>query len=117
MLASNEFSEEDQKRPTVQIGDPFTEKCLIEATLEALQTGVVVGIKDMGAAGLTCCTSEMAAAGGVGIEVDLAEVPRREENMQPWEIMMSESQERMILCVERGKEQQVLDILLKDTEK
>jgi len=113
ILASNEFKEGEEKRPTVQIGDPFTEKCLIEATLEAINTGYVVGIKDMGAAGLTCCTSEMASAGNSGMEVELAAVPRREENMQPWEIMMSESQERMLVCVKKGKEEQVKKIFLK----
>lgn len=104
VLASAEFGTDEEKRPTVQIGDPFMEKCLIEATLEAVATGYVVGIKDMGAAGLTCSTSEMASSGGVGVNVDLKYVPRREENMQPWELMMSESQERMVLCVKRGKE-------------
>ncbi|OGB89380.1 phosphoribosylformylglycinamidine synthase II [candidate division WOR-1 bacterium RIFCSPHIGHO2_01_FULL_53_15] len=114
VLASSEFeAEECEKRPTVQVGDPFTEKCLIEATLEALETGVVVGLKDMGAAGLTCSSSEMAAAGGVGIDLDLDKVPLREEGMEPWEIMMSESQERMLLCVEAGKEDKVLRIFHK----
>jgi len=113
ILASNEFKEGEEKRPTVQIGDPFTEKCLIEATLEAIKTGYVVGIKDMGAAGLTCCTSEMASAGNSGMDVELQAVPRREENMQPWEIMMSESQERMLVCVQKGKEEQVKKIFLK----
>jgi phosphoribosylformylglycinamidine synthase subunit PurL len=114
ILASTVFeAAEIEKRPTVQVGDPFTEKCLIEATLESLETGVVVGIKDMGAAGLTCSSSEMAAAGGVGIEVDLDKVPLREAGMEPWEIMMSESQERMLLCVEKGKEAKVLNIFHK----
>ncbi len=107
ILASHEFSEEDQKRPTVQIGDPFTEKCLIEATLEMLASGAVVAIKDMGAAGITCSTAEMAAAGGVGMDVDLAKVPMREEGMEPWEIMMSESQERMLVEVEHGREAEI----------
>ena len=113
ILASNEFKEGQDKRPTVQIGDPFTEKCLIEATLEAINTGYLVGIKDMGAAGLTCCTSEMASAGNSGMDVELGAVPRREENMQPWEIMMSESQERMLVCVKKGKEEQIKKIFLK----
>ncbi|MDP2924335.1 MAG: phosphoribosylformylglycinamidine synthase subunit PurL [Candidatus Omnitrophota bacterium] len=113
ILASNEFREDEEKRPTVQIGDPFTEKCLIEATLEAINTGYVVGIKDMGAAGLTCCTSEMASAGNSGMDIDLKAVPRREENMQPWELMMSESQERMLVCVKKGKEEEVRKIFLK----
>ena len=103
MLASAEFGEGEEKRPTVQIGDPFTEKCLIEATLETLATGHVVGIKDMGAAGLTCSSAEMAYAGGVGMEIDLDKVPLREEGMEPYEIMMSESQERMLVCVKKGR--------------
>jgi phosphoribosylformylglycinamidine synthase len=114
VLASAEFKcAEEEKRPTVQIGDPFTEKCLIEATLEALETGFVVGLKDMGAAGLTCSTSEMAHAGGVGMEVDLSKVPLREEGMEPYEIMMSESQERQLLCVKAGKEDEVIAIFKK----
>ncbi|OGC03808.1 phosphoribosylformylglycinamidine synthase II [candidate division WOR-1 bacterium RIFOXYA12_FULL_43_27] len=114
VLASSEFKEgEEEKRPTVQVGDPFLEKCLIEATLEALDTGVVLGIKDMGAAGLTCSTAEMAAAGEVGMHVDLDEVPLREEGMEPYEIMMSESQERMLLCVKKGKEKIIQKIYKK----
>jgi len=113
ILASHEFKKGEEKRPTVQIGDPFTEKCLIEATLEAINTGYVVGIKDMGAAGLTCSTSEMASAGKSGMDVELQAVPRREENMEPWEIMMSESQERMLVCVKKGKEEQIKKIFLK----
>jgi len=114
ILASSEFeAREIEKRPTVQVGDPFTEKCLIEATLEALKAEGVVGIKDMGAAGLTCSSSEMAAAGGVGVEIDLDKVPLREEGMEPWEIMMSESQERMLLCVKKGKEKGILRIFKK----
>ncbi len=113
ILASEEFKEGEEKRPTVQIGDPFTEKCLIEATLEAINTGYVVGIKDMGAAGLTCCTSEMASAGNSGMDVELQAVPRREENMEPWELMMSESQERMLVCIKKGKDKQVKKIFLK----
>ena len=111
VLASAEFKcTDEEKRPTVQVGDPFTEKCLIEATLESLKTGVVTGIKDMGAAGLTCSSSEMAAAGGVGIEFDLKDIPLREEGMEPYEIMMSESQERMLLCVKAGQEKKIIDI-------
>jgi phosphoribosylformylglycinamidine synthase len=113
ILASQEFQQGEQKRPSVQIGDPFTEKCLIEATLESLTTEAVVGIKDMGAAGLTCSVSEMASAGKVGVEIELADVPRREEGMQPWEVMMSESQERMLLCVKKGQEKQIQDIFSK----
>jgi phosphoribosylformylglycinamidine synthase len=113
ILASKEFKEGEEKRPSVQIGDPFTEKCLIEATLEALATGYVIGIKDMGAAGLTCSTSEMAEAGNSGMEVELQFVPRREEGMEPWEVMMSESQERMLVCVKKGKEKEIIDIFKK----
>ncbi|MEW5758645.1 MAG: phosphoribosylformylglycinamidine synthase subunit PurL [Candidatus Omnitrophota bacterium] len=113
VLASAEFKEGEEKRPTVQIGDPFMEKCLIEATLEALETGYIIGIKDMGAAGLTCSTSEMAFAGGVGIDVELEKVPRREPNMEPWEVMMSESQERMLVCIKAGKEKEIEKIFTK----
>ncbi|GBC98772.1 Phosphoribosylformylglycinamidine synthase subunit PurL [bacterium HR17] len=110
ILASQEMREELAMRPTVQLGDPFAEKCLIEACLEAYKTGAVVAVKDMGAAGLTCTTVEMAAAGGVGMVVDIALVPKREPDMQPWEVMMSESQERMLLVVERGREWEVKQI-------
>ncbi|MBI2093924.1 MAG: phosphoribosylformylglycinamidine synthase subunit PurL, partial [Candidatus Omnitrophica bacterium] len=104
-FASRELAEESAAdRPAVQIGDPFTEKCLIEATLEALATGFVVGIQDMGAAGLTCSTCETAARGGCGIEIDVRLVPRREEGMNAYEVMLSESQERMLLIVKRGRE-------------
>jgi len=114
VLASAEFQEgEEEKRPSVQIGDPFTEKCLIEATMEALETGHVLGIKDMGAAGLTCSTSEMAEAGDSGIEIELQKVPRREEGMEPWEVMMSESQERMLVCIKKGKESEIEKIFEK----
>jgi len=113
ILASQEFSGQDEKRPSVQIGDPFTEKCLIEATLEALATGFLVGIKDMGAAGLTCSSSEMAAAGGSGVKIYLDRIPVREKAMEPWEIMMSESQERMLLCVKKGYENSILQIFHK----
>lgn len=113
ILASQEFKKDEEKRPTVQIGDPFTEKCLIEATLEAITTGYIVGMKDMGAAGLTCSTSEMASAGNSGVEIELDLVPRREANMEPWEVMVSESQERMLLCVKRGKEKEIEKIFTK----
>jgi len=113
VLASRECSEGEEKRPTVQIGDPFTEKCLIEATLEMLDTGYVLGIKDMGAAGLTCSSAEMADAGEVGMEIDLDKVPLRETGMEAYEIMMSESQERMLVCVKKGKEKAVEDIFKK----
>lgn len=113
VLASEEFSEGGEKRPTVQIGDPFTEKCLIEATLEALATGYITGIKDMGAAGLTCSTSEMASAGNLGMEIELQLVPRREANMEPWEVMLSESQERELLCVKKGREKEIEKVFSK----
>jgi len=114
LLASAEFTEESQqKRPNVQVGDPFTEKLLLEACLEAMQTGAVVAIQDMGAAGLTCSTCEMASRGGTGIEIELGRVPQRDTRMTPYEIMLSESQERMLLIAERGREQQVLDVFRK----
>ena len=113
-MASEEFSQDSEaKRPTVQVGDPFMEKLLLEACLEAMQTGAVVGIQDMGAAGLTCSTSEMAQRGGMGIEVDLDRVPQREEGMTPYEMLLSESQERMLLVAEKGREQEVLEVFRK----
>src|SRR5437868_14563122 len=114
LLASAEFSEESQqKRPNVQVGDPFMEKLLLEACLEAMQTGAVVAIQDMGAAGLTSSSCEMASRGGLGIEIELARVPQRESNMTPYEMMLSESQERMLLVAERGREQEVLTVFAK----
>jgi phosphoribosylformylglycinamidine synthase subunit PurL len=114
LLASAEFSEESQqKRPNVQVGDPFLEKLLLEACLEAMRTGAVVAIQDMGAAGLTSSSSEMASRGGLGIEIDLAKVPQRETGMTPYEIMLSESQERMLLVAERGREREVFDVFHK----
>jgi phosphoribosylformylglycinamidine synthase II len=114
LLASAEFSEESQqKRPNVQMGDPFMEKLLLEACLEAMRTGAVVAIQDMGAAGLTSSSSEMASRGGLGIEIDLARVPQREAGMTPYEIMLSESQERMLLVAERGREREVFDVFHK----
>ncbi|GAC1631734.1 MAG: phosphoribosylformylglycinamidine synthase subunit PurL [Candidatus Acidiferrum sp.] len=114
LLASAEFTEESQqKRPNVQVGDPFVEKLLLEACLEAMRTGAVVAIQDMGAAGLTCSTMEMASRGGTGIEIDLAKVPQRETGMTPYEIMLSESQERMLLVAEKGRESEVLDVFKK----
>ncbi len=111
LLASAEFDEASQrKRPNVQIGDPFLEKLLLEALLEALDTGAIVGLQDMGAAGLTCSTCEMAARGGTGVEIELQRVPQREEGMTPYEIMLSESQERMLVVAEKGREQEVLNI-------
>ncbi len=114
LLASAEFTEESkQKRPNVQVGDPFVEKLLLEACLEAMNTGAVVAIQDMGAAGLTCSTTEMASRGGTGIEIDLARVPQRETGMTPYEIMLSESQERMLLVAEKGRQQEVLKVFNK----
>ncbi|HEV3253798.1 MAG TPA: phosphoribosylformylglycinamidine synthase subunit PurL [Candidatus Acidoferrales bacterium] len=114
LLASAEFSEESkQKRPNVQVGDPFMEKLLLEACLEAMKTGAVVAIQDMGAAGLTCSTCEMASRGETGIEIDLALVPQRETGMTPYEIMLSESQERMLLVAERGREEEVFAVFRK----
>jgi phosphoribosylformylglycinamidine synthase subunit PurL len=114
LLASAEFSEESQqKRPNVQMGDPFMEKLLLEACLEAMRTGAVVAIQDMGAAGLTSSSSEMASRGALGIEIDLARVPQRETGMTPYEIMLSESQERMLLVAERGREREVFDVFHK----
>ncbi|MEK7408325.1 MAG: phosphoribosylformylglycinamidine synthase subunit PurL [Acidobacteriota bacterium] len=113
-MASAEFTEESkQKRPNVQVGDPFMEKLLLEACLEAMRTGAIVGIQDMGAAGLTCSTCEMGSRGGAGIEIELARVPQRETGMTPYEIMLSESQERMLLVVEKGREDEVFRVYRK----
>ncbi|CAN1517613.1 PurL Phosphoribosylformylglycinamidine (FGAM) synthase, synthetase domain [Fimbriimonadaceae bacterium] len=113
-FASDALGEDNEdKRPNVQIGDPFAEKQLIEATLEALQTGAIVAIQDMGAAGLTCSTIEMAAKGEVGMTVDLDKVPMRESDMTAYELMLSESQERMLAVAELGREQEVLDVFRK----
>jgi len=113
-MASEEFSEESEaKRPNVQVGDPFLEKLLLEACLEAMQTGAIVGIQDMGAAGLTCSTCEMGARGRVGLEIELDRVPQRETGMSPYEIMLSESQERMLLVAEKGREQEVFRVFEK----
>jgi phosphoribosylformylglycinamidine synthase len=107
-MASETFDEtSEERRPTVQVGDPFREKLLIEACLELMATGDVVGIQDMGAAGLTCSSCEMASRGGTGIELDLGRVPRREEGMTPYEVMLSESQERMLVVVRQGAEETV----------
>ncbi len=104
-FASKDLSEESQKdRPAVQVGDPFLEKLLLEAVLELLKTGCVVGIQDMGAAGLTCSTCETASRGSTGIEIDVAKVPQRETGMIPYEIMLSESQERMLVILKKGRE-------------
>ncbi len=113
ILASHEFGVDEEKRPTVQIGDPFTEKCLIEACLEVLKTGAVVGLKDMGAAGITCTTCEMSAAGDHGMDIDLQKVPRREPGMEPWEMMMSASQARVLLVAQKARADAVLGIFRK----
>ena len=113
-MASAEFDEaSESKRPNVQVGDPFLEKLLLEACLESMRTGAVVGIQDMGAAGLTCSTCEMGGRADTGIEIDLAKVPQREQGMTPYEIMLSESQERMLLVAERGREEEILRIFRK----
>ncbi len=113
-MASEEFSEtSEEKRPNVQVGDPFLEKLLLEACLEAMRTGALVGIQDMGAAGLTCSTCEMGGRGGVGIEIELDRVPQRETGMTPYEIMLSESQERMLLVAEKGREDEVFRVFQK----
>jgi len=107
-MASAEFDDKSaEKRPAVQVGDPFMEKLLLEACLEVMKTDALVGIQDMGAAGLTCSTCEMGARGGAGVEIDVAHVPQRETGMTPYEIMLSESQERMLLVVKKGREAEV----------
>ncbi|HEX3893134.1 MAG TPA: phosphoribosylformylglycinamidine synthase subunit PurL [Terracidiphilus sp.] len=113
-MASEEFhAGTEAKRPNVQVGDPFMEKLLLEACLEAMQTGAIVGIQDMGAAGLTCSTCEMGGRGGVGLDVELDLVPQRETGMTAYEIMLSESQERMLLVAEKGRENEVLRVFAK----
>src|ERR1700674_3365134 len=113
-MASEEFSEASEaKRPNVQVGDPFLEKLLLEACLEAMRTGAIVGIQDMGAAGLTCSTCEMGARGGVGLQIELDRVPQRETGMTPYEIMLSESQERMLLVAQKGREDEVFRVFQK----
>jgi len=113
-MASEEFSEDSEaKRPNVQVGDPFLEKLLLEACLEAMKTGAILGIQDMGAAGLTCSTCEMGGRSGAGIEIDLSLVPQREADMTPYDIMLSESQERMLLVAERGREDEVFRVFKK----
>jgi len=110
-FASEDISEESEaKRPSVQVGDPFTEKLLLEASLEALKTGAVVGMQDMGAAGIACSTSEMTAKGGQGMTVNLDKVPARETGMTAYELLLSESQERMLVVAEKGREQEIIDV-------
>jgi len=107
-MASESFdAESETKRPTVQVGDPFTEKVLLEACLEAMRTGAIVAIQDMGAAGLTSSTFEMAGRGGTGMRLDLEKVPLREPGLSPYEMMLSESQERMVVLAKRGREEEV----------
>ena len=113
-MASAEFDDTiEEKRPTVQVGDPFTEKCLLEACLELMQTGAVIAIQDMGAAGLTCSAVEMGAKGGLGVELDLDKVPVREARMSPYEMMLSESQERMLMVLNPDKRDEAEAIFVK----
>lgn len=113
-FASEEISEESEtKRPSVQVGDPFTEKLLLEATLEIIKNGWLVGIQDMGAAGISCSTSEMSAKGKSGMKINLDKVPLREDKMTAYEIMLSESQERMLCCVKKGYEDKVKEVFTK----
>src|SRR5205814_6332994 len=113
-MASAEFDEEAlEKRPTVQVGDPFLEKLLLEACLEAMRSGAVAGIQDMGAAGLTSSSCEMAARAGTGVEIDLSLVPQREQGMTAYEMLLSESQERMLIVAHSGREREVIDIFRK----
>ncbi len=113
-FASKDITAESAKDlPAVQVGDPFQEKLLLEATLEVIKTGAVVGMQDMGAAGITCSTSEMSAKGKSGMKVWLDKVPTRQENMQPWEILLSESQERMLIVVKKGMEKEVEAVFAK----
>src|SRR6058998_2565589 len=113
-MASAEFDDNSsEKRPAVQVGDPFMEKLLLEACLEVMKSDALIGIQDMGAAGLTCSTSEMGSRGGAGVEIDVSLVPQRETGMTPYEIMLSESQERMLMVVKRGREAEVEQIFEK----
>src|SRR6185295_7859327 len=110
-FASQDITEDSHEElPSVQVGDPFTEKLLLEASLEAIETGAIIGMQDMGAAGITCSTSEMSAKGKHGMKIFLDRVPTRQQNMKPWEILLSESQERMLIVVEKGREQEVIDV-------
>ncbi len=114
LLASKEFtSESEDMRPTVQVGDPFAEKLLLEATLELIRAKVVVGVQDMGAAGISCSTSEMSARGNVGMKINLDNVPLREKDMSPYEIMLSESQERMLFVFDKNKLNEAIEICKK----
>ena len=111
--SANITAESTEELPAVQVGDPFQEKKLLEACLEVIETGAVIGMQDMGAAGIICSTAEMSAKGGVGMRIDLDKVPTRQKNMKAWELLLSESQERMLVVVERGKEAAVLKIFEK----
>lgn len=113
-FASADITEDSaQDLPAVQVGDPFQEKKLLEACLEVIQTGAVVGMQDMGAAGIICSTSEMSAKGGVGMKIDLDKVPARQKNMKAWELLLSESQERMLLVAQKGREEEVINVFAK----
>ncbi|MFN4007332.1 MAG: phosphoribosylformylglycinamidine synthase subunit PurL [Chitinophagaceae bacterium] len=113
-FASADITNESvQELPAVQVGDPFQEKKLLEACLEVIETGAVVGMQDMGAAGIICSTAEMSAKGGVGMHIDLEKVPTRQKDMKAWELLLSESQERMLMVVEKGREQEVIDVFEK----
>lgn len=113
-FASEEFSDEsEEKRSAVQVGDPFMEKLLLEACLEVIKNDALVGIQDMGAAGLTSSSAEMASKAGSGIEMNLDLIPQRETGMSAYEMMLSESQERMLLVIEKGREQEIIDIFEK----
>jgi phosphoribosylformylglycinamidine synthase len=113
-FASHDISEDSHEElPSVQVGDPFTEKLLLEASLEAIKTNAIIGMQDMGAAGITCSTSEMSAKGMHGMKIYLDQVPTRQLNMKPWEILLSESQERMLIVVEKGKEKLVTQVFEK----
>ena len=110
-FASADLTEDSaEDLPAVQVGDPFQEKLLLEATLEAIKTGAIVGMQDMGAAGISCSTSEMSAKGEVGMRIDLDKVPTRQANMLPFEMLLSESQERMLIVGHKGKEDQLLAV-------
>jgi len=113
-FASADLGEDSHEDlPAVQVGDPFQEKLLLEATLEAIKTGAIVGMQDMGAAGITCSTSEMSAKAGCGMRIDLSKVPTRQANMRDWEILLSESQERMLIVVKPGRESEILSVFEK----
>jgi phosphoribosylformylglycinamidine synthase len=111
--SANITAESTEELPAVQVGDPFQEKKLLEACLEVITTGAVVGMQDMGAAGIICSTAEMSAKGEVGMRIDLDKVPMRQKNMKAWELLLSESQERMLMVVEKGREREVLNIFEK----